>query len=90
MTAPLVIFQFSIKFVVVVVVVVAVRTIGSLSKDIFERRRSTGSEAFFLFICLCIAKFLFSDKHDLFKRLNHTIAYEPQSISGRRFSPSGG
>ena len=27
-----------------------VRTIGSLSKDIFERRTSTGSEAFFLFI----------------------------------------
>ena len=30
---------------------------GNLSKDVFERRTSTGSEAFFLFICLDAIKF---------------------------------
>ena len=33
-------------------------TIGSLSKDVFERRTSTGSEAFSLFICLDTTKFV--------------------------------
>ena len=32
-------------------------TLGSLSKDVFERRTSAGSEAFFLFICLDANKF---------------------------------
>ena len=31
--------------------------LGNLSKDVFERRTSTGSEAFFLFICLDAIKF---------------------------------
>ena len=32
--------------------------IGSLSKDVFERRSSTGSEAFSFFICLDANKFV--------------------------------
>ena len=32
--------------------------IGSLSKDVFERRTSAGSEAFSLFICLDTTKFV--------------------------------
>ena len=32
--------------------------LGNLSKDVFERRSSTGSEAFLLFICLDAIKFL--------------------------------
>ena len=32
--------------------------IGSLSKDVFERRTSTGSEVFSLFICLDTTKFV--------------------------------
>ena len=53
--------------------------IGNLSKDVFERRTSTGSEAFFLFICLdaikiCIANFLFSFNDDLPESFNQTTA----------------
>ena len=33
-------------------------TIGSLSKDVFERRTSAGSEVFSLFICLDTTKFV--------------------------------
>ena len=34
--------------------------IGNLSKGVFERRTSTGSEDFFLLICFDVKKFLFT------------------------------
>ena len=56
-----------------------IEALGSLSKDVFEQRTSTGSKAFSLLICLevnkiCISKFLFSYKDDLPESLNQTTA----------------
>ena len=53
--------------------------LGSLSKDVFERRMSIGSEAFSIFICLdadkfVIAKFILSRKDDLPESFNQTTA----------------
>ena len=50
---------------------------GNLSKDVLERRTSTGSEALPLFICLdskkiCIANCLFSYNDDLSQSLNQS------------------
>ena len=43
--------------------------IGSLSKDVFERRTSTGSEAFFSFICLDSNKFVLLSFFSLIKTI---------------------
>ena len=43
--------------------------LGSLSKDVFERRTSTGSEAFSLFICLDANKFVLLSFFSLLKTI---------------------
>ena len=63
--------------------------LGSLSKDVFERCTSTGSEVFSLFIVLdaktFIVKFHFSYKEDLLESLNQTTAqWYKKSTSGWR------
>ena len=45
------------------------RRLGSLSKDVFERRTSTGSEAFFSFICLDSNKFVLLSFFSLIKTI---------------------
>ena len=55
----------------------ALGSVGNLSKDLFERRTLTGSEAFSLRICLDsnkFAKFLFSYNDDLPESFNQTTA----------------
>ena len=45
------------------------RSLGSLSKDVFERRTSTGSEAFSLFICLDANKLVLLSFFSLLKTI---------------------
>ena len=44
-------------------------SVGSLSKDVLERRTSTGSEAFFSFICLDSNKFVLLSFFSLIKTI---------------------
>ena len=55
----------------------AERTIGSLTKDVFERRTSTGSEAFFLFICLGTNKFVLLSFFSLIKTIYQRVSTKP-------------
>ena len=50
---------------------------GNLSKDIFERRTSTGSEAFFLFICLDAIKFSLLTFFSLLKAIYPRVLTKP-------------
>ena len=52
-------------------------TIGSLSKDVFERRTSTGSEAFLLYICLDANKFVLLSFFSLIKRIYPRVSTKP-------------
>ena len=54
------------------------RTIGSLSKDVFERRTSTGSEAFSLFICLDTTKFVLLSFFSPIKTIYLRVSTKPQ------------
>ena len=51
--------------------------IGNLSKDVFERRTSTGSEAFSLLICLDANKFVLLSFFSLIKTIYPRVATEP-------------
>ena len=51
--------------------------IGNLSKDVFERRTSTGSEAFFLFICLDAIKFSLLTFFSLLKTIYPRVLTKP-------------
>ena len=51
--------------------------IGSLSKDVFERRTSTGSEAFSLFICLDANKFVLLSVFSLIKTIYTRVSTKP-------------
>ena len=51
--------------------------IGNLSKDVFERRTSTGSEAFFLFICLDAIKFSLLSFFSLLKTIYSRVLTKP-------------
>ena len=51
--------------------------LGKLSKDVFERRTSTGSEAFFLFICLDAIKFLSLTFFSLLKTIYPRVLTKP-------------
>ena len=51
--------------------------IGTLSKDVFERRTSTGSEAFSLFICLDANKFVLLSFFSLIKTIYLRVSTEP-------------
>ena len=52
-------------------------TIGSLSKDLFERRTSTGSEPFFLFICLDADKSVLLSFFSLKKTIYPSVSNKP-------------
>ena len=51
--------------------------IGSLSKDVFERRTSTGSEAFSLLICLGANKFVLLSFFSLIKTIYRRVSTKP-------------
>ena len=51
--------------------------VGNLSKDVFERRTSTGSEAFFLFICLDAIKFSLLTFFSLLKTIYPRVLTKP-------------
>ena len=51
--------------------------IGNLSKDVFERRTSTGSEAFSLLICLDANKFVLLSFFSLIKTIYQRVSTEP-------------
>ena len=53
-------------------------TIGSLSKDVFERRTSTGSEVFSLFICLDTTKFVLLSFFSPIKTIYPRVSTKPQ------------
>ena len=50
---------------------------GNLSKDVFERRTSPGSEAFFLFICLDAIKFSLLTFFSLLKTIYPRVLTKP-------------
>ena len=56
---------------------VRIVTIASLSKDVFERHTSTGSEAFSLFICLDANKFLLLSFFSLIKTIYPRVSTKP-------------
>ena len=51
--------------------------LGSLSKDVFERPTSTGSEAFLLFICVNAKKFAFLSFFSLIKTFYPRVSTKP-------------
>ena len=51
--------------------------LGSLSKDVFERRTSTGNEAFSLPICLDANKFVLLSFFSLIKTIYPRVSTEP-------------
>ena len=53
------------------------KLIGNLSKDVFERRTLTGSEALSLFICLDTDKFVLLSVFSLIKRIQLRVSTEP-------------
>ena len=56
-----------------------IEAIGNLSKDVFERRTSTGSEAFSLLICLDANKFVLLSLFSLIKTIYPRVSTEPLS-----------
>ena len=55
------------------------KIIGTLSKDVFERRTSTGSEAFSLFIYLDANKLVLLSFFSLFKAIYPRVSTKPLS-----------
>ena len=53
------------------------KTIGTISKDVFKRRTSTGSEAFSLFICLDANKLVLLSFFSLFKTIYPRVSTKP-------------
>ena len=51
--------------------------LGNLSKDVFERRTSTGSEAFSLLICLDANKFVLLSFFSLIKTIYPRVSTDP-------------
>ena len=56
----------------------AKKILGSLSKNVFERRTSTGSEAFSLFICLDTTKFVLLSFFSPIKTIYLRVSTKPQ------------
>ena len=52
-------------------------SLGNLSKDVFERRTSTGSEAFSLLICLDANKFVLLSFFSLIKTIYPRVSTKP-------------
>ena len=61
--------------------------LGSLSKDVFERRTSTGSEAFFLFICLDAIKFSLLTFFSLLKTIYPRVLTKPLPNDAKSLLP---
>ena len=57
--------------------------LGNLSKDIFERRTSTGSQSFSLFICLDTNKFVLLSFFSLIKTIYPRVSTEPLPNDGK-------
>ena len=57
--------------------------LGNLSKDIFERRTSTGSQSFSLFICLDANKFVLLSFFSLIKTIYPRVSTEPLPNDGK-------
>ena len=57
------------------------RNLASLSKDVFERRRSTGSEAFSFLIYLDASKCVFVSVYDCTENLDILLNYSYYSYS---------
>ena len=53
------------------------KTIGTISKDVFKRRTSTGSEAFSLFICLDANKLVLLSFFSLFFKIYPRVSTKP-------------
>ena len=53
--------------------------LGSLSKDVFERRTSTGSEVFSLYICLDSNRFVLLSFFSLIKTIYQRVSTKPMS-----------
>ena len=62
-------------------------TLGSLSKDVFERRTSTGSEAFSLFICLDTTKFVLLSFFSPMKTIYLRVSTKPQPNAAKSQLP---
>ena len=61
--------------------------IGSLSSDVFERRTSTGSEAFSLFICLDTTKFVLLSFFSPMKTIYLRVSIKPQPNAAKSQLP---
>ena len=62
-------------------------TLGSLSKDVFEPRTSTGSEAFSLFIYLDSNKFVLLRFFSLIMRIYSRVSTKPLPNDAKRLLP---
>ena len=63
------------------------QTLGSLSKDVFERRTSTGSEAFSLFIRLDTTKFVLLSFFSPMKTIYLRVSTKPQPNAAKSQLP---
>ena len=79
-------YKASCCFVLLVTVAV-VDPIGSLSKDVFERGTSTGSEAFSLFICLDTTKFVLLSFFSPIKTIYLRVSTKPQPNAAKSQLP---
>ena len=59
------------------------KTLGTLSKDVFEPRTSTGSEAFSLFICLDANKLVLLSFFSLLKTIYPRVSTKPFPSDGK-------
>ena len=64
-----------------------ISTKGNLSKDVFERRTSTGSEVFSLLICLDANKFVLLSFSSLIKTIYPRFSTEPLPIDAKSRLP---
>ena len=61
--------------------------LGTLSKDVFERRTSTGSEAFSLFICLDANKLVLLSFFSLLKTIYPRVSTKPLPNDAKSLLP---
>ena len=64
-----------------------VKVLGSLSKDVFERRTSTGSEVFSLTICLEAKKFVLISFFSLIRTIYLRVSTKPPPNDAKRPLP---
>ena len=61
--------------------------VGNLSKDVFERRTSTGSEVFFLTICLDAKKSVLISFFSLIRTIYLRVSTKPPPNDAKRSLP---